>query len=319
MDIAKLTGIVLFAPFAAVLAVLAVKYIKTGYKKGALRTLLSLGATAAAIALSIFVVRYCEAFLTTKALSALSASGFDRMGILAKLFQAGFQSVLKTAFTFGLFALSFWICLFLLKGIVKLLTLGSLSGEEPGAKGSRILGMGIGGLDALIAAFMLLLPLYGILNLAIFPVTQIASKLPNASPQVEVVLQTTQQHPVMKLYRSDGAELVYEALLVYSMDGEAVAPDEMAATLEGVISRIGEFRSTNGTNKGVLAEELIGFLQSSVAEGDLNDEIVGELCGELKNSTEGELTEMFENVTLPEGTAGIRTFLKDVLGGKIVP
>ena len=311
MDTVRIINIALYAPFLVLLAVLGVKFITAGYKKGMLRSLISLAATAAALMISIVVVRYCNSFLSQRVLSWKSLASFGDMGALAQLIKAGAESILKVVLTFAMFGIVLDICFTVLKWLAKLFTLGRVSSQQPLKGLARLLGMGVGAVDALLAAFILLLPLYGILAFAAPPVARVAKDAQ--------VLQTVQQHPMVSLYSGKGANAIYERLDVFTIGGESADTEAFSAAVEKVVGYVEALRSPEEENSGKLAQELADYLQENITEGDLSHGMVSQLCGELENSTQGELESIFQDPAIGEAfqleDGGILSVIGELLSG----
>ena len=311
MDMIRITNIALYIPFLVLLAVFGIRFITAGYRKGTVRSLISLTATLAALVASIMIVRYCNGFLSQRVLSWQGLAVFQKMGALAQLVKAGIQSVLKVVVTFAVFAIALGICFTVLKWLAKLFTMGRVNSQQPGKAVTRLLGVGIGAVEALLATFILLLPLYGILAFAAPPAARVA-------PETQV-LQTVQQHPMVALYSGQGANAVYQQINVFSIGGESADTEAFSAAVAGVMDYVEALRTPDGENSGRLAEGLSGFLKESITEGDLSYGMVDQLCSELENSTQGELESIFQDTTIGEALRGndngLLELVGDLLGG----
>ena len=310
MNTETIVKVILYAPFVIMLFVFGGRYIKNGYKKGIIRSLVSLGATVGALVVSILVVRNCETTLTQKTLSWQPKGLLSDFGILEGVVKTGIQTVMKVVLTFGLFALVFVICLTVFKLLVKLITLGEGEGT------SKLLGAAVGALDAALATFLVLLPLYGFLAFTIPPVAKVMETAQKPQIQATTALKEAQEHSLLKLYSKDAANAIYDGIYVFRIGGKAADPENVTRMVENIADMVQQLRSPGG-NKEEIAQRLVGYLQENVTQGDLGYDDLEQWSGKLENSTGGELAEVFENVSIPQefqlGEGGVFELIKGVL------
>ncbi len=176
MDILAVTKVGLFIPFVLTLLVVAIFYLIDGYKKDFGKSLVSFIATIIGTIVSVLLAKLCawgtaKLFtpLILKKLSDLS----EEMGSVLSLASGFIQSAIDVGMSFLFFSLFFTISVLIFKSLGKKIKWEKLEKLNPGKTGTRIAGMGIRGIDALLVTVMLLLPLYGSISMAAPPVASL--------------------------------------------------------------------------------------------------------------------------------------------------
>ena len=304
MDMLTIIKIALFVPFALMLAIFAIVYLINGYKKDLGRSLISLGATAAATIVSLLLAKgisWLAAPLLVKVIPANLLSGLDELGSFAEGLVQGAVEVVLSFLLFGLF---FIISLAVLKSIGKKINWDTLN---TGKTGSRLAGMGIRAVDAVLVTMMLLLPLYGTIAVIAPPAAALARMsastaqpqqrgnispdLPEAEENEElIVLETVANHPALIPYKYGPGSWVYSGLSSFSMNGKSVDVAAAAQSLEGLLDRVQAVQVAIETEdeQTILdaVQEVIDYARKNVIHQRWSYNMVMALVGELDAQVE---------------------------------
>ena len=97
---------------------------------------------------------------------------------------------------------------------------------------------------------------------------------------------------------------------------QAADPENVTLMVESIADLVQKLRSP-GENKEEIAQQLAGYLQENITQGDLGYDALEQWSGKLENSTGGELAEIFENLSIPQefqlDEGGIFELIKGVL------
>lgn len=284
MDVILLVKIAFFVPFILTLTIFAIVYMKSGYKNGLWRSLVSLGATVVALLVSVGLGKLLGGLLSGSLSDLLPRSLFDEMGaatgFVLFIAKAAVQVVLTLLF-YGLFLV---IGTAVLKGIGKRLPAKKLM-EEPGEnKGLRFAGMGIRALDAVLLTFALLLPLYGPISVALPPVSKAVTMAADTENQAVRLLNTVEKHPVVKAYKIGPAAAVCKGLATLNMDGGTLDLAAITETIEGVIQHVMAFSSAERSERADALEDLIQYLRQNVIEENWCYELISISRGAMKDA-----------------------------------
>lgn len=161
MNVLTIIQIALFVPFFLLLTIFAIVYLINGYKKDLGRSILSLAATIVAIGISLLLAKLLGWALSPAIISLLPAGLTESLSEFGALATDFIQGAIEIALSFLLFGLFFIISLAVLKGVGKKIHWDKLENLNTGKKGTRLGGMGLRAIDAVLVSIMLLLPLYG--------------------------------------------------------------------------------------------------------------------------------------------------------------
>lgn len=163
----------LFIPFGLLLVIFAAIFLTVGYKKDLGRSLVSLAASAVALVVSLLLAKLLGWLLSGGAASLLSGLLPAEEGMGGSLVQSVAQSAAQAVLSFVLFGLFFIIALIVLKSVGKKISWDKLDKLNTGTAKTKVAGMGVRLVDALLVVLMLLLPLYGTLAFAVPPVSAV--------------------------------------------------------------------------------------------------------------------------------------------------
>lgn len=169
MNVLNIIQIALLLPFLCVLATLGIIYLVNGYKKDLGRSLVSFAATVVAIGVSLLFAKLISAAVAGKIMSFLPEDAVESLSEIGTLGNTLVQAAVEIVLSFVLFGLIFVIILAILKAVGKKISLGKIEELNTGKSGTRLAGMGIRGIDAILVSVMLLLPLYGTIATVVPP------------------------------------------------------------------------------------------------------------------------------------------------------
>ncbi len=164
MDILNVIKIGLFVPFFLTLLVTAIIYLIDGYKKDFGKSLVSFTATIISTLISVLLAKLCgwgTAKFVTPVLIKKLAEASEELGSVISLASGFIQGAIDVAMSFMFFAIFFSISLAVFKSLGKKINWKKLDKLNTGKTSTRIAGMGIRGIDAILVTIMLLLPVYG--------------------------------------------------------------------------------------------------------------------------------------------------------------
>ena len=253
MDLLTVVQLALYVPLFLMLAIFAIVYLKNGYQKDLGRSLISLGATVAAVLVSLLLAKgigWGGAAVLSKAIPADLLT--ESAGSLGTLAEDLVQGIIEVVLSFLLFGIFFIVSLAVLKSIGKRIRWDSLN---TGKVGTRLAGMGLRAVDAVLVTVMLLLPLYGTLAMVAPPAAALArmsssveapqqrgNRAPEAPAAEEneaaALLEAIANHPALIPYRYGPGEWVYSGLSSFSMNGKSVDVTAAAQSLAGLLDRV---------------------------------------------------------------------------------
>lgn len=311
----------LAVPFLVLLAILSIVFLRTGYKNGLWRSLVSLGATLVALVVSMLLGKLFGGIFGETAFKFLSrAAGVGADSALeASILRAGLQLLMTLVF-YGLFLL---ISVPVLKALAKRLRWSKLSREPGNDHISRFAGLGIRALDAILVTILLLLPIYGSLASLVPAVNRLAAMSAGPNHPTVQLLTIVEEHPMVALYRSAPVSAVYQGIAGVKVGEASLDVVEVTDTMEGVVSRLEALDSLEGEERFAAAAELMGYLQENVIEEEWAYQMLQELLQELKTSPEPMDQQMYTLMNMSQeqfqdnGTA-ILEFMEYALNNNFV-
>ncbi len=280
MDLLTIVKLALFVPFFLVLAIFAIVYLIAGYKKDLGRSIISLSSTIVATGISLILAKLISFALSGPIFSALSSAMGESATQLRALGDGFIKGIVEIVLSFVLFVLFFIITLAVFKSVSKKINWGKLESLNKNNKGTRLAGMGIRAIDAILVSVMLLLPLYGTVAMVAPPaatlmrmslrgdgadsVMQVSNEHKNdlalsvqfaavsvrpaasvgmgtQEADVSEILDVMANHPVLVPYKYGPGAWVYSGLSTFSMNGKQVDIATAAESLEGLLDRFEVF------------------------------------------------------------------------------
>lgn len=173
MDVLAVIQIALFVPFLLLLAILAAVYLTAGYKKGFGGAIISLFATVVAVIFSLLLAKLLGGVLSGLIFNMLPVQISESLAVTGTLGASLVKGILEIAVSFFLFGLFFIISMAVLKKLGKKICRSKIDHLNAGSTGTRLAGMGVRAVDAVLVCVMLLLPLYGTVAVAAPPIAAI--------------------------------------------------------------------------------------------------------------------------------------------------
>ena len=290
MDIQRIINLGLILPFFTVLVILSIIFWRTGYKKGLWHSLISFGATLAALVISMLLGNlFGDIFAETayKFVSGVLMSG----AAISSMLESVIRAILQVFMTLLFFVLFLVISVPVLKHLAKKLPWKKLS-EDPGSnRNLRFAGMGIRALDAVVLTFLLLMPLYGSLAATVPAVSLFAGQ----ASQAGLVLNQVAEHPMVAVYRSGPASAIYQGISGFDFGGESFDLVEITDTVEGVSRRMEAISSAEGEEEILeAAADLTSYLRSDVIEEDWIYDLFVASLEEVKQSDSAEAQQIHD-------------------------
>lgn len=271
MDITKFAGFALFIPFIIVFGICCLLFLKTGYKKGLWRSLISLGASVASFIVSMLLGRLLGRLLAGP-IAGVIPVGQDATGVLARaVVQGAIQAVLALIF----FAIFFLIAVIVAKKLAKKIHFEKMDKEPQDKKGYRYAGLGIRTVDAIVVSLALLLPLYGSLSIVAPPAATISQmSAGGGSSTAASLLEAVSDHPLVEVYKGGPAGLMVQSIATVNVGGESLDPTEIMQALEGTVYRFAKFQNTDGQQRAAALADLVRYMQNNVVNKDWSYDIM---------------------------------------------
>lgn len=227
---ATIINIILWIPFLIVFGICAVFFMRSGYKRGVISALVSLGATVVAAVVSMLLANLIALPIAPSIASAFDFSSTE--GILGAFAEKLAEGVIGGFVSLFLFSVLMLIGTLVFKKIAKKLEKDKFATE---VKAKKWGGLGIRFADALIFAVLLLLPLYGTLN-AYTPAARILVEFEGGRESTELLstLKSFESHPCVYLSKPAPISTIYNGLTSIDMDGESISIPEILSVAEEV-------------------------------------------------------------------------------------
>ena len=205
METINIVEIALYVPFALVLFSIGIRYLIKGYKNDFLNSVISIIASGVAVGVSLLFSRLISSAIGKYLIHLIPAyikDFLDQGGMFTTVIVEMFFQVISS---FLLFNLLFMINLILFKELGKMIPLGKLRVLNTGKVPTRLLGMVIRGVDAVLVTVMLLVSLYGSIATLASPVTTLMGL-------TKITMIPSQESSVS----AEPMNIAQEGLIVYS-------------------------------------------------------------------------------------------------------
>lgn len=273
MDIVDLINLLMYIPIGVAFAICCPIFLKHGYNKGFWRSLISLGASVAAILVSLLLGKLFGWLLSgpiANAMSGMIAGTQAGAGLVVAMVKGVVQAILSFVF-FGIFLV---VSVIVLKNVAKKIRWEKIEKEPKDKKGLRFAGMGIRWLDAVIVSLAVLLPLYGSFSVVTPVAGGMAGMAGGGSSSAARLLQTVSDHPTIVVYQVGPVSLVVDSLSTMNVDGESINSAEIIQTLEGLLTRFAVFTEADGDARVAALEDLVGYTRRNVIEKDWSYDVL---------------------------------------------
>ena len=344
MELLSFVPIAMAVPFFLVLLVCGIAYLVDGYKKDLVRSVISLVATAIAVVISLLVAKLIAWAGAGSLLNALPSEVTEVLSVLGTLGESLVRGAFEIALSFCLFGLVFSIVLAILKAVGNRIPLGKLEKLSKGETGTRVAGMCIRGVDALIVTVMLLLPLYGTVAMAAPPaatVVRLANSATLGAQSMELseeqydeygdyneypveqtydemdelvtVLEDVAASPILVPYKYGPGAWVYSGLSSFHMNGRSVdissAVNSMSGMIERVQNCISAIESENSQAAVIAVQDLIEFARAEVVNQQWSYEMVMAFVAEADKMIAQQGSGALEDAELNAMYAQVRPLL----------
>ncbi len=259
MTIESVISLALWVPFALVLLVTGIGFCITGCRRGLLRSLISLGATAAAALLSLLLARVACKPLGKALWDQLRGYVINESTAMAEDLIFGLMNAVLAVMLFSVF---FFFLVILCKALSGLLL--------KNRKGMWFGGLAVRLVDAVLYTLLLLLPLYGTLAVYAPAVQTVVAMLPEGQvdPQIENILAILTGHPVTRLSRNTPVMAVYQALSGVETENGTLDTVSLVTTMNEIIQLAQEIRedAKNGQFDPAKADLLVKSLRENAID-----------------------------------------------------
>lgn len=279
----SLLTLIAWAPFLLVVLICGIIFTLLGYKRGSARGGIAIGVTLLSAILSVFVAKLLSGTLTSTVSPMIGdalADGFrDNPTALETLADGLSKAVCATV----LYLPVFLILGSILKNVAAVITKKFL--KAPKAIGNRLGGLGLGLLDAILFAFLLLLPIYGTLGVA-NTVMERLEVIGEMSEEDEVAEGMETINAVVDQPLSDLASVfpfstMYDGLMTFSYEGDSVCLPRILRDASDVVADAVLLEQTKDPDElRLLAHRLAGNASDLLSEVDFLLVLVGDFAAE---------------------------------------
>ncbi len=277
-------NLILWIPFLIAFGICAVFFMRSGYKRGVISALISLGATVAGAIISLILANLIAIPIAPAIASLLPVSSSG--GIMEAFTARVAEGIVEGFVSLLLFSVFMLIATLVFKRIAKKLEKDQFQTEEKKKKWG---GLGVRFADALIFAILLLLPLYGTLS-AYAPTARILVEMDGGRENSELLgaLEASERHPCVYLSKPAPIAAIYNGLTTIDMNDDSISIPEILSVFEEAYERGEEIVLDVKDNK--LDEDklvdYIDFLSEEVVEESWAYAITGEIINVASNEME---------------------------------
>ena len=305
----SLLSLIVWIPFLLIAVGCGIGFALLGFKRGTPRALISVAATLLSAVLAIVIARLVSSlpasFVETTVVNMI---GND----YAHLLTGEHMTALIAGVASALSALILFVPIFfLLSLLIKLVSSAVLNNvlPQPEKLGSRLGGMAISIVDAIVLAFLLLLPLYGTIGLA----DEVLDSVSTVSEELAAneTLSAVTDAPLGKIAKFGPFATAYDNLLAFSYEGETVS---LSKTVTGV-SRLaaGAAAISNlGSGSGEVNVQVIALLDEAEALLTENSFFVGLVTDVASASAPSDDSALATMLTSYEGLSDKETLREDL-------
>ncbi len=283
----SLLNAILWIPFGIVLLIVTLIFLISGYKRGLWRALLSLAATAVSTVLSVLLAGWIAPMISGAIVSTLPPLEGGAMSLSEDMMSDLVKGVIGVVLALILFSVFLFIISIIVKSICNHAVGGKLTVD---GKGLKWAGLGVRLVDAVVFSLLLVLPLYGTLA-AYAPTAQALVMIQEEQTgETAEYFDAVVSHPVVKASGTGPVSWVYGELSAVEVGGSKLDIAAMAASAEGLISRMEALSNASEEEKLPLVKDMIGYVREDVIEQDwCYDLVVDQLLGQMKQTMEASI------------------------------
>ena len=275
MNTGLLNGL-LYVPFISVLLFACILFLRTGYKKGLYRSLLSMGATVASAVLSVLLAGVFSKFISSPLANAMASMEVEGSGLDNVTMVMLIEGVISVVVALTLFSVFFFVFTIVFKIIANKYQHEMLNKE---VKNDKWFGLGVRGADALIYTFLLVLPLYGTISNYV----PVLSALSPQDEEVSAYIDVIASHPLTKIYDVAPTNLVYKSLSTARVGDMKVDVVETVDSVNELYSMFMKLEATDDASKGQVIGEIADYIDKDVINQKWFYDLAVSSVSELKN------------------------------------
>lgn len=282
-----LLNAILWIPFGIVLLIATAIFLTSGYKRGLWRALLSLAATVVSTALSLLFANWIAPVISGAVVSVLPPLDVQELPLPEELVLDLIRGVIGVVLALILFSVFLCVLSIIIKSVCNHAAGGKLAVNSKGLKWA---GLGVRLVDAVVFSLLLVLPLYGTLA-AYGPTAQVLVRFQaEEKDETAEYFDAVVSHPVVQASRSGPVSWVYGELSAVEVGGTKLDIASVAASAEGLISRMEVLSNASEEEMLPLVKEMIGYVRENVIEQDwCYDLVVDQLLGQMKQTMEASI------------------------------
>ncbi len=260
----QVLNLLLYIPFVLAVIITGIIYCIKGYKQGLYRALISLGVTLLSAGLS-FLISWLLSFALSGLVTALIPQDlFDNMGSLREILVSLLSGLVQSSMALLLFGLFLLIFLIVLKIVWNHIKKDALLPQNKGMKWG---GFGVRLVDAVIVAFLLLVPLYGPLATYVPPVESVIEITEGSDSVAAEYLSGISENGMVSLYKGGPAKWIQGGLGKIKVGDVSVNLKDVIDISGTAIKKINRLSTSKDQKERLTAiGDLSKFLRDDVVE-----------------------------------------------------
>lgn len=292
----------LWIPFLVLVLILGIIFCIGGYKKGIWHALISLGATVLSAGLSVLLAGWIAPLLNkmfSSGIAVLTSSVTESLDNAALAQMAGTMigGLVGSVIALMLFAVLFAVFTIVLKLLFRLIRHEALNVEKTPLK---IAGLGIRALDAVLFSFVILIPLYGTINVY----APVAGKVLKGEEYSEINECVTSAEEHLLVVAADFApfSLMYRELASVDLGSGKVDLVAVADQAGTALDYVGTLQDKPLTELGKEDLGMIEYMRDEMVDSELFDAMAGQMVDQIKEQP--GMGELVDSLGLTEENLG---------------
>lgn len=283
----SMISLLCWAPFLLVLLLCGIRFAILGYKRGAARAGISLGVTALSALIAVIVAK----LLSSTLVGTVSPMVHD---LLRDALDGDTVELLATGVAQALCTLVLYVPIFLVLSIILKIVVSVIFKRilpKPEKVWNRTGGLAVSAVDALVFAFLLLLPIYGTLAVGSH-VTDMITDLEVIEKSGEdegiAYLNAVANHPLAGVAGIPPFSTAYDSLMTVSVSGERLCLSGVVRSASDLVSDYAAFsKAENDKEKQQLAVSMLDNLEGLVKDSELLLTVAGDFAADKLSDVGG--------------------------------
>lgn len=283
----SMISLLCWAPFLLVILLCGIRFVILGYKRGAARAGISLGVTALSALIAVILAKLLSSTLVGVVRPIVS-------DLLRGKMKGNSLELLATGVAQAVCALVLYVPIFLILSIILKIVASVIFKRilpKPEKTWNRVGGLAVSAVDALVFAFLMLLPIYGTLAVGSY-VTDMITDLEVIEKSGEdegiAYLNAVANHPLAGVAGIPPFSTAYDSLMTVSVSGERLCLSGVVRSASDLVSDYAAFsKAINEQEKQRLAVSMLGDLEDLIKDSELLLTVAGDFAAESLSDVGG--------------------------------